>query len=134
MQVAVKQSALNISKVKLVTHVARIRATVILFRVKVWVRVNVEDSKATRLHILTWLFPIPCYSQKHYPWIYLLSFTGTISYLELLLFQTNCHFPRVFKIAGFNCQFLSVSTLHDPALNTGKNTFFIIATLLPITP
>lgn len=55
MQVAVKQSALNISKVKLVTHVERIRVTVILFRVKVMVIVNVEDSRAdpstVKLHI-----------------------------------------------------------------------------------
>lgn len=45
MQAAVKQAALHVSKVKLVTHEARISVTVILFRVKVRVRVNVEDSR-----------------------------------------------------------------------------------------
>lgn len=45
MQAAVKQAALHVSKVKLVRHEARISVTVILFRVKVRVRVNVEDSR-----------------------------------------------------------------------------------------
>ena len=45
-QVAEKQAVLNISKEKLVTHAATICVTVILFSVKVRVRVNVEDSRA----------------------------------------------------------------------------------------
>lgn len=47
MQAALKQAALNISifSNRLVTHEAGISVTVILFRVKVRVRVNVEDSR-----------------------------------------------------------------------------------------
>ena len=47
MQAALKQAALNISicSNRLVTHEAGVSVTVILFSVKVTVRVNVEDSR-----------------------------------------------------------------------------------------